>query len=259
MSIESWVELKTQNSELRTQNSELRDTLTPMVSPIVDVRGAVKTFRKGANEIHALRGVDLVMEAGEVVLVVGPSGGGKSTLLNLIGGLDRPDAGSVRVAGVDVAAASQRSLDAFRRRHLGFVFQFFNLIGSLTARDNVALALAARGVHPWATARDRASALLADLGLGARAEHRPSELSGGEQQRVAIARAIAGEPDVILADEPTGNIDTAATAGVMAMLDDLNDRLGVTLLVVTHDASLAAHADRVLEMVDGRLSPHVPR
>ena len=242
-----------------TQNSELRDTLTPMVSPIVDIRGAVKTFRKGTNEIHALRGVDLVMKAGEVVLVVGPSGGGKSTLLNLIGGLDRPDAGSVRVAGVDVAAASQRSLDAFRRQHLGFVFQFFNLIGSLTARDNVALALAARGVHPWTKARDRAAELLADLGLGARADHRPSELSGGEQQRVAIARAIAGEPDVILADEPTGNIDTAATAGVMAMLDDLNDRLGVTMLVVTHDASLAAHADRVLEMVDGRLSPHVPR
>ncbi len=225
----------------------------PMADPIVEVRRATKTFRKGANEIHALRGVDLAIMPGEVVLVVGPSGGGKSTLLNVIGGLDRPDGGEVRVAGVDVAGSSQRALDAFRREHLGFVFQFFNLIGSLSARDNVAMALAARG-RPWSEARRGAEALLADLGLGDRAEHRPAELSGGEQQRVAIARAIAGEPDVILADEPTGNIDSEATASVMEMIDDLNERLGVTLLIVTHDASLASHAHRVLEMVDGRLA-----
>ncbi|HEX9978897.1 MAG TPA: ABC transporter ATP-binding protein [Acidimicrobiia bacterium] len=230
-----------------------------MTTPIVHIRGAVKTFHKGNNEVHALRGVDLTIEPGETVVVVGPSGGGKSTLLNLIGGLDRPDSGEVRVAGFDVASSSQRALDAYRRRHIGFVFQFFNLIGSLTARDNVALALAARGIHPWSAARTGAEALLEGLGLGSRADHRPAELSGGEQQRVAIARAVAGEPGVVLADEPTGNIDTEATAGVMAMLDDLNDRLGVTLLVVTHDASLATHADRVLEMIDGRLSERLPR
>jgi putative ABC transport system ATP-binding protein len=225
--------------------------------PIIDLRGVAKAFRKGSTEVHALRGVDLAVDPGEVVLVVGPSGGGKSTLLNLIGGLDRPDSGTVRVAGVDVAASSQRALDTYRRRHVGFVFQFFNLIGSLTARDNVALALSARGLHPWSNARARADALLADLGLGSRADHRPAELSGGEQQRVAIARAVAGEPDLILADEPTGNIDTDAGAVVMAMLHDLNDRLGVTLLIVTHDVSLTSHADRVLEMVDGRLGERV--
>lgn len=230
-----------------------------MTSPIVAVKGAVKTYRKGPNSVAALRGVDVVIDPGEKVVVVGPSGGGKSTLLNVIGGLDRPDSGQVRVAGVDVATSSQHELDRFRRRHVGFVFQFFNLVGSLTARDNVALAHLARGMRPWSKARANADVLLADLGLGERAYHRPSELSGGEQQRVAIARAVAGEPDLILADEPTGNVDTAAAVGVLAMLDDLNERLGVTLIVVTHDASLTSLADRVLEMVDGRLGPYAAR
>jgi ABC-type lipoprotein export system ATPase subunit len=224
-----------------------------VTAPLVEVREAVKIFRKGTSQVHALRGVDLAVDSGERLLVVGPSGGGKSTLLNLIGGLDRPDSGRVVVAGIDVATSSQRALDSFRRAHVGFVFQFFNLIATLTARDNVALALTARGVRPWSSARTRAEALLSDLGLDHRSDHRPGELSGGEQQRVAIARAVAGEPDLILADEPTGNIDTAASTVVMEMLGDLNRRMGVTTIVVTHDPSLSAHADRMLMMIDGRL------
>jgi ABC-type lipoprotein export system ATPase subunit len=222
--------------------------------PIVEAHGVEKTYRRGRTEVAALRGIDLSIEPGEVLFVVGPSGGGKSTLLNLVGGLDRPDRGKIVVAGTDVSVASERALDRFRRRHLGFVFQFFNLLGTLTARDNVAVALAARRGCSWADARAEANRLLDELGLGARADHRPAELSGGEQQRVAIARAVAGEPALILADEPTGNIDSAATAAVMSLLVTLKETRGVTLLIVTHDYSLRRYAGRVLEMVDGHLT-----
>jgi len=225
-----------------------------MTPSIVTLRGVEKAYRRGRTAVMALDGVDMAVEPGEVLVVVGPSGGGKSTLLNLVGGLDRPDQGTVIVAGTEVSAASERALDAFRRKHLGFVFQFFNLLGTLSARDNVAVALAARRGRSWAEARTEADRLLAELGLGARAEHRPAELSGGEQQRVAIARAVAGEPDLILADEPTGNIDSAASEAVMSLLVTLNRDRGVTLLIVTHDLALRRHATRVLEMVDGHLS-----
>jgi putative ABC transport system ATP-binding protein len=196
--------------------------------------------------------VDLTVGRGEMVLVMGPSGGGKSTLLNLLGGLDRADAGSLRVAGTDLMSASQSALDAFRRRHVGLVFQFFNLLGTADARDNVALALLARGT-PWGEARRRAAGLLAEFGLADRADHRPSELSGGEQQRVAIARAIAGAPDLLLADEPTGDVDTATTGAIMDLLAALNRDRGVTIVVVTHDPTLTAYAGRVLELRDGML------
>jgi putative ABC transport system ATP-binding protein len=187
-------------------------------------------------------------------VIRGPSGGGKSTLLNLLGGLDRPDAGSLDVAGIDLVAATERDLDAFRRRHVGFVFQFFNLLGSVDAKDNVALALLARGV-PWQRARREGGELLADLGLGQRADHRPAELSGGEQQRVAIARAVAGEPELLLADEPTGDVDSAAAGTILDLLTRLNRERAVTVVVVTHDPAVASFGDRILELRDGSIAP----
>lgn len=199
-----------------------------------------------------MRGVDLDVSVGEFVVIMGPSGGGKSTLLSLLGGLDRPDDGTLTVAGVDLADASQSELDAFRRRHIGFVFQFFNLIGTIDAADNVALAHVARG-EGWAAARGSAQVLLADFGLGDRTDHRPAELSGGEQQRVAIARAVAAHPDLLLADEPTGDVDAVTTESIMGLLGDLNRDRGMTIVAVTHDPALTRYASRVITLRDGHL------
>jgi len=182
---------------------------------------------------------------------MGPSGCGKSTLLNLLGGLDRADRGTLTVAGTDLTAASERQLDAFRRAHVGYVLQFFNLLETATARDNVALGLLARG-RGWDAARTEATEWLGAVGLADRAGHRPAELSGGEQQRVAIARAVAGQPSIVLADEPTGELDTGTGADVMAIVLDLNRRLGTTFVVATHDERVAQHATRVLGLRDGR-------
>jgi len=221
---------------------------------VVTARGLTRTYRRGSREVHALRGIDLDIAAGEFVVVMGPSGGGKSSLLNLLGGLDSPDGGTLTVAGVDLHDASQRALDEFRRRHVGFVFQFFNLIGTIDATDNVALGHVARG-ESWAAARTHAGAILDELGLADRLSHRPSELSGGEQQRVAIARAIAAEPDVLLADEPTGDVDAATTEAIMELLAGLNRDRGMTIVAVTHDPTLAAYAGRTLVLRDGRFEP----
>ncbi len=218
---------------------------------VVHARGLTRAYRRGAREVEALRGVDLDISPGELVVIMGPSGGGKSSLLNLLGGLDRPDGGTLTVAGVNLTTSSQGELDAFRRQHVGFVFQFFNLIGTLDAAENVALAHVARG-EGWSSARAQARETLEELGLKDRVDHRPAEMSGGEQQRVAIARAVAARPDLLLADEPTGDVDAATTGAIMELLATLNRDRGMTIVAVTHDPTLAQYASRLLTLSDGR-------
>jgi putative ABC transport system ATP-binding protein len=208
----------------------------------------------GDTFVHALRGVDLSIARREFVALVGPSGSGKSTVLNLIGGLDRPTSGQVWINDTELSASDERTLTRHRRQHVGFVFQTFNLLPRLTAEENVALPLMFSGV-PQKERRERARALLERVGLGQRLNHRPTQLSGGEQQRVAIARALVGEPALLLADEPTGNLDTVIGAEIMALLKELNAERGLTVLVVTHDPEVAAFADRVVKLRDGQMEP----
>jgi putative ABC transport system ATP-binding protein len=205
----------------------------------------------GPTIVSAVAGIDLEIERGEAVALVGPSGSGKSTLLNLVGGLDRPTSGEIWVDGENIAKAPARRLVEHRRRRIGFVFQSFNLLPQRTALENVEVPLMVDGV-PRAERRDRARELLEKIGLGPRTGHRPSELSGGEQQRVAIARALANKPIILLADEPTGNLDSATGAEVMHLLRDLNAE-GLTLILVTHDSSVAAYANRIVRLRDGKV------
>jgi putative ABC transport system ATP-binding protein len=204
-----------------------------------------------AGTVHAVRSLDFEIDAGEYIAIVGPSGCGKSTLLNLLGAIDRPTRGVVTVAGRDLGAMPDREATRFRLEHIGFVFQRFYLLPVLTARENVELPMAEAGVIR-AERSERAAALLSYVGLAPRATHRPSELSGGEQQRVAIARALANRPPLLLADEPTGELDAATGAEIIALLGRLNAD-GTTIVVVTHDEQLARSARRVLHMVDGRI------
>ena len=212
-----------------------------------------KRFRMGDSVVHALRGVDIAVTKGEIVAILGASGSGKSTLLGILGGLDAPSAGRVEIAGVDITKMSENELAGIRNKKIGFVFQFFNLISTLTALENVELPIQFSTSGDFAS-RKRAEELLALVGLQERLRHRPGQLSGGEQQRVAIARAMANAPDVILADEPTGNLDTATGESVMNILLDARRETGATLVLVTHDAQLAARAHRTLTMQDGLLT-----
>src|SRR5438552_7863522 len=219
-----------------------------------------RVFRRGSTEVRAVDGVDLVIEPGEFVAVQGPSGSGKSTLLQLLGALDRPTNGSVRFAGKALEGMSDKELTELRRDDVGFVFQQFNLIPTLTAAENVEAALAPRGLDR-ADRRARADDVLGQVGLAERREHLPSRLSGGEQQRVAIARALANGPQVILADEPTGNLDSRTADEVVRLLGRLCADEGVTVVLVTHDENIARHAPRRLTMADGGLevSPFAKR
>lgn len=222
--------------------------------PMVEVRDLWKEYELGKAKVQALRGVNLEVDRGEFLAVVGPSGSGKSTLLHLIGGLDRPTRGIVRVGGIEVSSLkSDRELSRYRNEYVGFVFQFFHLIPRLTALENVELPLVARGVDPKERRR-RALEALKLVGLEHRARHRPTELSGGEQQRVAIARALVTQPKLLIADEPTGNLDSANARIVMSLFRKLVDELGVTILMATHNLELLDYCDRAVRLIDGAVA-----
>ncbi|MBL8154058.1 MAG: ABC transporter ATP-binding protein [Anaerolineae bacterium] len=219
---------------------------------VIRTRALEKTLPLGKTSVHALRGVDLDIYAGEIVGIVGPSGSGKSTLLGLIGGLDTATGGSIEIDGIDITRMNEDQLTEIRNEKIGFIFQFFNLIPTLTALENVALPIQfAR--KPQFKPDKRARELLGAFGLKDRLRHRPSELSGGQQQRVAIARALANNPPLLLADEPTGNLDTESGAMVMETLEQIRKDSGTTVIIVTHDPKLAGRADRVVTLVDGRV------
>jgi putative ABC transport system ATP-binding protein len=217
---------------------------------MIEIARLTKSLSSGDRPVQILHGIDLHIAAGEFVAIMGPSGSGKSTLLGLIAGLDSPTSGSIKLAGQELVGLGEDALARLRGRTLGFVFQSFHLLPTLTAEENVAVPLELRGERD---ARPRARALLATVGLADRGHHLPAQLSGGEQQRVALARAFVAEPPILLADEPTGNLDSATGERVLALLADLRARTGTTMVLVTHDASLAARADRVITLRDGRV------
>jgi len=222
------------------------------MSSLLEVRGIYKSYGIGAGKVEVLKGIDLTVEAGDTVALVGPSGAGKSTLLHIMGTIDRPSTGAVLFDGKDICALSDQPLATFRNRSIGFVFQFHHLLPEFTALENVSMPLLIGG-EKKAFAEEKARALLDDVGLSHRITHRPGELSGGEQQRVAIARALVRSPRLLLADEPTGNLDMKTSEEVHALLYSIQRQSGISLVIVTHNEQLAAGMGRTVRIVDGRI------
>jgi putative ABC transport system ATP-binding protein len=223
---------------------------TSAKAPAVRARGIERHYGDGDTTVHALRGVDIDVTAAKLTAIMGPSGSGKSTLMHILAGLDQPDGGQVWIGDIEVTELDDDGLTALRRDHIGFIFQFFNLLPMLTAQENVLLPLEIAGRTPDA---DWYAELIATVGLGDRLTHRPSELSGGQQQRVAVARALASRPTVMFADEPTGNLDSTTSGEILALMRELVDSFGQTTVMVTHDPHAAAIADRVLFLADGQI------
>jgi len=220
---------------------------------LIEIRDITKVYRMGGDiEVHALRGVSLQVDAGELLSIMGPSGSGKSTMMNVLGCLDQPTSGDYYLDGVDIKKLNDNALAEIRNRKIGFVFQTFNLLPRTTALQNVELPLVYRGVNGRERQR-RVTEALELVGLADRIHHRPNELSGGEQQRVAIARALATQPDIILADEPTGNLDSRSGAEIVAIFQRLNREMGITVAFVTHDPEIAAHTRRIVQLLDGKI------
>ncbi len=222
---------------------------------MIELKNASKKYQQGTREVHALRDVSLTIQKGEFLSVMGPSGSGKSTLLNLIGGLDQPTGGEIFIDGRPLHGISDDELTLIRRRRVGFIFQFFNLLPILTAVENVCLPLLLEGT-PFSQIRPKAVELLEKMGLGTRIEHRPEQLSGGEMQRVAIARALVTNPAVLLADEPTGNLDSHTSEDIFLLLKSLHEQ-GQTIVMVTHDPRAAAYGSRIITLKDGTLSEDI--
>ena len=226
---------------------------SPIEAPIASARGVTKVYRQGEVDVHALRGVDLDIASGELMTLCGPSGSGKTTLLNLLGALDRPTSGEITIEGRSLSQMSRKELSLLRRDRIGFVFQAYNLMPVLTAYENAEMVLWVQGV-PEAERRGKVMAILAEVGLEGLEDRKPTELSGGQQQRVAIARAIASDPALVLADEPTANVDSETAATLLDVMEELNRERGVTFVFSTHDPQVMERARRVVRLVDGSVA-----
>jgi putative ABC transport system ATP-binding protein len=229
---------------------ESKDSVAIPANAAVEAHGLTRVYGEGTTAVEALRGVEIVVRSGELVAVMGPSGSGKSTLMHILAGLDKPTEGTVMIAGIDITRLDDSQLTRLRREHIGFVFQFFNLLPMLNAEENVVLPLSIAGEKPDKAWLDE---LLGKMGLDDRRDHRPSELSGGQQQRVAIARSLVTRPTILFADEPTGNLDSKTGGEILELMRDSTDAYGQTTVMVTHEARAAAIADRILFIADGQI------